>query len=150
MPTQKFNSPIERHAEALSRFAVFPAGKIAPWKQTRTFVVDATMNGTSLGQRSMVYWKERDGWFIGITDVACRKAGVDTGDVCEFVLALVEDFIPLELAVLLKQDKFAANVWNRLSPGAQRTHAMQVQAAKRPETRAKRAAWLVALLTSEH
>jgi hypothetical protein len=150
MPTLKFKSPIERHAEALARFTVFPASKIAAWKQTRTFVVDTTMNGTALGQRSMVYWKERDGWFIGITGVACRKAGVDTGDVCEFILTLVEDFVPLELAAVLKQDKFAANVWNRLSPGAQRMHAMQVQAAKRPETRAKRAVRLVELLTGEH
>lgn len=150
MPTLKLKSPIERHTEALSRFAVFPANKIAPWKQTKTFVVDASMNGTSLGQRSMVFWKERDGWFIGITDAACRKAGVDTGDICEFVLTLVEDFVPAELAVLLKRDQFAANVWNRLSPGGQRMHAMQIQAAKRPETRAKRAARLVERLTTGH
>lgn len=149
MPTIKLKSPIERHTEALSRFAVFPAQKIAIWNQTKTFVVDATMNGTSLGQRSMVYWKEREGWFIGITDSACKKAGVDTGDVCEFVLALVEDFVPEELAALLKKDRFAADVWRRISPSGQRMHAMQIQAAKQPATRARRAAKLIAQLTGK-
>ncbi len=149
MLTLKLRTPIDRHAEALARFAVFPASKIAPWNQTKTFVVDATMNGTPLGQRSMVFWKERNGWFIGITDSACRKAGVDTGDVCEFNLTLVEDFVPEELAALLKKDKFAADVWRRLSPSGQRMHAMSIQSAKQPATRARRAARLIEVLTGK-
>ena len=150
MPTLKFKAPIERHTEALARFVVFPAKKIATWNQTKTFVVDAIMNGTSLGQRSMVFWKERDGWFIGITDPACRKAGVDTGDICAFELRLVEDFVPQELASLLKQDKFAADVWRRLSPSAQRMHSMSVQDAKRTETRTRRAMRFIEKLTGKH
>jgi hypothetical protein len=149
MLTLKLKSLIERHDESLPRFAVFPAGKIAAWNQTKTFVVDATMNGLSLGQRSMVFWKERDGWFIGITDPACRKASVDTGDVCEFELTLVENFVPEELAELLKKDKFAANVWRRISPSGQRMHAMQIQSAKQPATRARRAAKLIEQLTGK-
>ncbi|MBL8524546.1 MAG: YdeI/OmpD-associated family protein, partial [Betaproteobacteria bacterium] len=145
----RFRAPIERHPEALARFAVFPASKIATWNQTKTFVVDATMNGTSLGRRSMVFWKERDGWFIGITDSACKKAGVDTGDVCTFELTLVEDFVPEELSALLKNDKFAADVWRRLSPSGQRMHAMQIQSAKQPATRMRRAEKLVQQLTGK-
>jgi Bacteriocin-protection, YdeI or OmpD-Associated/Domain of unknown function (DUF1905) len=149
MPTIKLKSPIERHDESLPRFAVFPASRIAAWSQTKTFVVDATMNGLSLGQRSMVHWKERNGWFITITDAACKKAGVNTGDVCEFELTLVEDIVPEELAALLKKDKFAADVWRRLSPSGQRMHAMNIQSAKQPATRARRAAKLIVQLTGE-
>lgn len=149
MSSLKFRAPIECHTEALSRFAVFPAQKIATWKQTKTFVVDATMNSTPLGQRSMVFWKERDGWFIGITDPACKKAGVDTGDVCAFELTLVEDFVPEELAALLKKDKFAADVWRRLSPSGQRMHAMQIQSAKQPATRLRRAQRLIDMFNSK-
>jgi len=149
MSTLKFRAPIERHAEALARFAVFPAQKIATWNQTKTFVVDATMNGTSLGQRSMVFWKERNGWFIGITDPSCKKAGVDTGDICTFELTLVEDFVPEELTALLKKDKFAADVWRRLSSSGQRMHAMQIQSAKQPATRLRRAQRLIDMFNSK-
>ncbi|MEP7155150.1 MAG: YdeI/OmpD-associated family protein [Betaproteobacteria bacterium] len=149
MPTLTFTAPIERHTDALARFAVFPAKKIAAWKQTKTFVVDALMNGTTLGHRSTVFWKERDGWFIGITDAACRKANVDTGDVCTFVLTLVEDFVPVELTQVLAQDKFAADVWRRISPSAQRMHAMQVSGGKTAETRVRRAVKLIEKLTGK-
>lgn len=149
MSSQTFRVPIERHTAALARFAVFPAAKIAAWNQSKTFIVDATMNGTSLGHRSMVFWKERAGWFIGIADPACRKAGVDTGDVCTFQLTLVEDFVPVELAQALKENKFAANIWRRLSLSGQRMHAMHVSAAKSVETRARRAAKLIEKLTGE-
>ena len=149
MSTLIFKVPIERHTEAIARFAVFPAAKIAPWKQTKTFVVDAMMNSTPLGHRSMVFWKEREGWFIGITDPACKKAGVDTGDVCTFELTLVENFVPAELTQALKENKFAANVWRRISPSGQRMHAMHVSEAKSAETRVRRAAKLIEKLTGE-
>ena len=149
MPTLTFTAAIERHDDTLVRFAVFPAAKIAAWKQTKTFVVDTFMNGTPLGHRSMVFWKERDGWFIGITDPACRKAGVDTGDVCTFELTLVDDFVPAELAQALRENKFAANVWRRISLSGQRMHAMHVSEGKSAETRVRRAAKLIEKLTGE-
>ena len=150
MPTLKFTTPIERHTEAVARFAVFPANKIAAWKQTNTFVVDASMNGTPLGHRSMVYWKERNGWFIGLSEPMCRKAGVDTGDVCEFVLTLVEEFVPAELAALLARDKAAFAVWKALSPAGQRMEALQISSAKQAATRARRAQKLIEQLKASY
>jgi len=147
MTTLSFEALIERHTDAVPRFAVFPAEKISAWRQAKTFIVDATMNGTPLGHRSMVFWNERDGWFIGITESACRKSNVDTGDICTFLLSLVEDFVPPELALLLKQDKFAADVWRRISPSGRRMHAMAIGGAKTPQTRERRAEKFIAQLT---
>jgi hypothetical protein len=91
-------------------------------------------------------------------DVSCvrfgrawlRTAGLAVGDVVEVDLAvdphpdLVE--VPDELAAAFDADPLAEHLWEGLTPGRQRSLAHSIDRGKRPETRQRRAAAIVAEL----
>jgi hypothetical protein len=135
-----FNAVIERIAPALPRFVVY-AGKA--WDETGTFTVDVSLNGISIGLRNLIPWKER-GWHFGLSQPMCHKVGLETGDPVRVEMRRLGDNRPNELKELLNSDPNALRVWNALSVGQRRDFVVFVAAAKKPETRIRRARRLVA------
>jgi Bacteriocin-protection, YdeI or OmpD-Associated len=129
---------IERKALELPRFIVIPSRLVAPWKLRGTTALEGTLNGISLGRRTIKRWDE-ERWFIEIPEPLCRQAGVDTGDTVRLVLSVAPEEMPGVLVEVLESDPAALARWQRLTPGQQRMLREDVFAAKAPETRRKRA-----------
>ena len=121
------------------RFVVYP-GKA--WNETGTFIVDVSLNGISIGLRSLIPWKER-GWHFGLSEPLCRKVGVDTGDRVHVEMRRPEDTRPDELKELLKSNPKAQKSWDGLSAGERRDLVLFVASAKKAETRMRRARGLL-------
>jgi hypothetical protein len=130
-----FDALIERIAPEVPRFVVYP-GKA--WDETGTLIVDVSLNGIPIGLRNLIPWKER-GWHFGLSQPMCRKVGVETGDRVRVEMRRLGDERPQELQELLKSDPEAQNAWNTLSTGERRDFVLFVAAAKKSETRARRA-----------
>ena len=79
-----------------------------------------------------------------------EAAGVKVGDTVRVVLALDTEprtvAPPPELAAALAKDRRAKAAWTKLSYSHQREHAQALAAAKKPETRARRLAKILATL----
>ena len=134
-----FDAPVERIAPDVPRFVVYP-GKA--WNETGTFIVDVSLNGISIGLRSLIPWKER-GWHFGLSEPLCRKVGVDTGDRVHVEMRRPEDTRPDELKELLKSNPKAQKSWDGLSAGERRDLVLFVASAKKAETRMRRARGLL-------
>ena len=130
-----FDALIERIAPEVPRFVVYP-GKA--WDETGTFIVDVSINGISIGLRSLIPWKER-GWHFGLSQPMCNKVGLETGDHVHVEMRRPGDARPQELKDLLKSNPRAQSAWNGLSSGEQRDFMLFVTAAKKSETRLRRA-----------
>jgi hypothetical protein len=130
-----FDALIERIAPEVPRFVVYP-GKA--WDETRTFIVDVSLNGIPIGLRNLIPWKER-GWHFGLSQPMCRKVGVETGDRVRVEMRRLGDALPQELEEFLKSDAKALNAWDKLSSGDRRDVVLFVAAARKSETRTRRA-----------
>lgn len=79
-----------------------------------------------------------------------RSAELSVGDVVAVHLAVDPDpdlvELPEELAALFDEDPLAEHLWEGLTPGRQRSLAHSIERGKRPETRQRRAAVIVAEL----
>src|SRR6516164_4241130 len=111
-----FDALIERIAPEVPRFVVYP-GKA--WDETRTFIVDVSLNGIPIGLRNLIPWKER-GWHFGLSQPMCRKVGVETGDRVQVEMCRLGDALPPELQKLLQGDPRAKRAWNALPAGDRR------------------------------
>ncbi len=129
---------IERKDGRLPRFLAVRARMIDGWKLDRTTIVEASIDGFAIGRRSLKQLDE-DRWFIELAQPMCERAGVDTGDRVKLSLRLASDDLPDELATLLARDRFAQAAWAKLTAAQQRMLREEVIAAKRPETRRRRA-----------
>jgi hypothetical protein len=138
-----FDASVERIAPEVPRFVVYP-GKA--WNETGTFIVDVSLNGISIGLRSLILWKER-GWHFGLSEPLCRKVGVDTEDRVHVEMRRPEDTRPSELRELLRSDPNAQKSWDGLSAGERRDLVLFVASAKKAETRMRRARRLLGPLT---
>ena len=134
-----FDAAVERIAPEVPRFVVYPG---RAWDETGTFIVDVSLNGISIGLRSLIPWKER-GWHFGLSEPMCRKVGIDTGDPVHVEMRRPQDARPHELRDLLKSNPEARKSWDRLSAGEQRDFVFFVASAKKTETRARRVQRLV-------
>lgn len=89
---------------------------------------------------------------IGIRKSHRDAAGISAGDTIEVTLALDEAprtvEPPPELAAALAKNARAKAAWHKLSYTHQREHAEAILAAKKPETRARRVAKTLAMLTT--
>lgn len=128
---------LERKALTLPRYLVIPALLLAPWKLAGTTVIEGTLNGLSLGRRTIKRWDD-ERWFLEVPEALCRQAHVDTGDLVHVVLAVASEIMPAELRELLDRDPRAHATWQRLTAGQQRMLREEILAAKSPETRRKR------------
>lgn len=129
---------IERHDPGLPRYVVVPSSVVRPWRLEGTTVVEGTLDGTDLGRRTMKRWDE-ERWFLDLPERLCRRAGVDTGDEVELVIRRASTELPAELESLLAGSLRARERWRELSASRRRMVREHVLAAKRPETRQRRA-----------
>ena len=133
---------IERKHPRLPRFIVLPSAVVRPWGLKMTTVVEGTLNGASIGRRTIKRWDD-DRWFIEIPEPLCQRAKVETGATAALEIRPASNELPKELAQLVSQDARARAAWNRLSPSRQRMLREYVAAAKTPETRLRRASDVV-------
>jgi hypothetical protein len=133
-------------------FVVIPAEVVAALKATGRTSVVGTIDGHPLRHQFMPYNFEGIGrQVVMVVNKATRQTiGKDAGDMVEFDLerdersrsADVEN--PPELAEALAADPAASAAFNALAPSRRRDHADHVAAAKRPETRLRRAGEVIA------
>lgn len=129
---------IERKDQRLPRFLVVPARLLDEWELESTTIVEATINGTAIGRRSLKRWDDAR-WFVDLAQPMCELAGVDTGDRVKLSLRLASDELPAELGTLLARNRRARAAWAKLTPAQQRMLREEVFAAKSPDTRRRRA-----------
>lgn len=134
----KLSCQIERKTDRLPRFLVVPARLLERWKLEGTAVVEAMINGTGIGRRSLKKWDD-DRWFVELAQPICERAGVDTGDRVNLCLRLASDELPDELASLLASSRTAQVAWEKLTSAQQRVLREEVFAAKSANTRRRRA-----------
>jgi hypothetical protein len=140
MKTLNITSTVEHKHQGLPRFICVQMVKVDPWKLQRTTTVEVTMNGVDIGRRSLKRWDDRNCWWMDLSNEACRKARVETGDRVQLSLKLTSEELPEELDQLLKRNARARACWEQLTPGQKRMLREEVLAAKQPATRARRAA----------
>ncbi len=136
--TLRMEAVVERHLPGMPRYVVVPASKVARWKLEGTTIVEGTLNGIPLGRRSLKPWDE-ERWFVELRNDWCRKAGISTGDRVALALALASTELPDELERVLSESAAARECWDRMTAGQRRIVREDVLAAKRPETRERRA-----------
>jgi hypothetical protein len=136
----KIRSTVIRHHPQFSRLVTIPKEKVSPWKLEQTTVVEGTINGISLGRRSLKRWDDRNCWWIDLPEPLCKKASIDTGDLVEIHIQLASEQLPDELQKLLSDNKAAKVRWDKMTTAQQRMLREEVYAAKQPEARLRRAA----------
>lgn len=129
---------VERHHPGMPRYVVVPASKVARWRLEGTTIVEGTVNGIPLGRRSLKRWGDEP-WFVELRRDWCRKAGISTGDRTELVLALASTELPDELVRVISESAAAWSCWERMTESQRRVVREDVLAAKRSETRERRA-----------
>ncbi len=135
----RFEGVVERKRPSLPRFVVAPATALAPWSLQGTTIVEVTVEGVDVGRRSLKRWEEYDGWFFDLTERQCGDAGVDTGDGVSVELRLATTAPPPELRELIDDNRVAKRAWDSLSDARRRMISEHVRAAKREDTRRRRA-----------
>lgn len=140
MKTLNITSTIEHKHEGLPRFICIPMKEVDPWKLTGTTTVDLSINGVNVGRRSLKRWDDRGCWWMDLSNEACRKAKVKTGDYVKLSLRMASEEMPAELSELIQQNANAKRCWENLTPGQQRMLREEILAAKQSSTRARRAA----------
>lgn len=136
----RIESTVERKDPSLPRFVVVPDDAVADWRLEGTTMVDVTIDGTDVGRRSLKRWRERGGWFFDLTQDQAEGADVDVGERITVELRRASTALPDELRDLLDEDPEACRRWESLTDSRRRMLAEHVRNAKRPETRARRAA----------
>jgi hypothetical protein len=110
--------------------------------------VTITINGHSWQSRVAIM---RGRYLIGLSNANRQAAGVATGDEAEVELELdTEPRVltePADFARALDADPTARAAFDRLSPSHKREHLIAIESAKKPETRARRIASAVAMLS---
>ena len=123
----------------MPRLVTVPWEAAARWKLPGTTVVEASLNGTPIGRRSLKRWDERHCWWFDLSDTLCRKLGLDVGAAVQVELRRASQELPAELSALVTRDRATRAAWSRLTPAQQRMLREEVLAAKQPATRARRA-----------
>lgn len=129
---------VQRHHPEMPRYVVVPTAVVAGWQLDGTTVVEGTLNGTSLGRRSLKRWGE-DRWFLDLPERWCRQAGIATGDRVKLALRVASTSLPEELEKVLSESPKARAAWKQMTASQKRMLREHVLAAKRPATRVRRA-----------
>ncbi len=132
-------STVSRHHPQMPRLVTVPWAVVARWKLPGTTVVEAALDGTPIGRRSLKRWDERRCWWFDLPQPLCRKLGLDEGSPVQVELRLASQEPPPELAELIARNQAARARWRALTPAQQRLLREDVLAAKQPVTRARRA-----------
>ena len=134
----RIEATVERHHPGMPRYVVVPASKVARWKLEGMTIVEGTLKGLPLGRRSLKPWDE-DRWFVELRQDWCREAGISTGDRVELVLEIASTELPDELVKVLSESGAARSCWERMTGSQRRIVREDVLAAKRSDTRERRA-----------
>lgn len=135
----RFRSAVARHHPRMPRLVTVPREQVARWKLDGTTIVEAALDGSAIGRRSLKRWDERRCWWFDLPEATCRRLGLDVGDAVQVELRRATDAPPPELARLLAADRAARAAWEGLTPAQQRMLREQVLSARQPATRSRRA-----------
>jgi hypothetical protein len=135
-------------------FVVIPADVVEALRATGRTSVTGTIDGHEFRNQFMPYTFEGVGRQVvmAVNKATRETIGKNAGDAVEFDLERDERSrsadvaIPTELAEALATDPAASAAFDALAPSRRREHAEHVGAAKRPETRLRRAAEVIAAL----
>ncbi len=122
----------------MPRYLAIPEAAIRHGRLTGTTVVEGTIDGADMSRRSLKRWG-RDRWFVDLPETLCRAVGIETGDQVELVMRVASTELPPELEDVLDKSSDARACWAAMSASQQRMVREHVMAAKRPETRRRRA-----------
>jgi hypothetical protein len=131
----------------MPRFIVIPKDAVADWRLRETTTVDGTLNGVSVGHRSLKRLDDSN-WFIDLPEPLCRRARIDTGDTVDLSLHVASTALPPELSSLLSRNAEARRTWTALTVSQQRMLREHVASARQSTTRLRRAT--CALTVSMH
>ena len=138
--TVSIEAVVERKDRALPRFVVLPADELAGWALEGTTVVDAKINDCTVGRRSLKrLGRDIDAWFIDLPSRVCDRLGIETGQRVIVTLSLAAEELPPELSALIQANPIARRKWEGLTSSQKRALREHVLAAKRVETRTRRA-----------
>ena len=144
---QRFRARLEPVPHG-GQYVVVPARVAAAAGLAHRARVRGDVNGAGYRSALMMY----SGVFhLGVHKATLQEAGVKPGARVSVTIELdaeplPTDVVPDDLAAALRRDQRAASVWTRLAPSHKREHVKALLGAKRPETRARRLAGLLAAL----
>jgi len=135
-------------------FVVIPADVVEALRATGRASVTGTIDGHEFRNQFMPYTFEGVGRQVvmAVNKATRRAIGKNAGDTVEFDLERDERSrsadvqVPPELAEALGADPAAKTAFDALAPSHRREYAEHVAEAKRPETRLRRAAEVIAAL----
>jgi hypothetical protein len=122
----------------MPRFIVISGGAVANWRLRETTTVEGTLNGVSVGRRSLKRLDDSH-WFIDLPESLCRRAHVETGDTVSISLHIASTALPPELSSLLSRNANARRTWAALTQSQQRMLREHVASARQSTTRLHRA-----------
>lgn len=143
----EFTTQLEATGGNTTGFAV-PEAVVEALGGGRRPTVTATVNDHTW-RTSIASMKGR--FLLGASAAVRQAAGIAAGQTLTVTVELdsaprtVE--VPAELAAALADRPDAAAAWDRLSYSHQRAHVEAIAAAKKPETRERRVAGAIAMLT---
>jgi hypothetical protein len=129
---------IERKHAEMPAFVVVPALQVARWKLTATTTVEGTLDGVTLGRRSLKRWDD-ERWFIELRRDMLDTLGKSPGDRATLVITRASAALPIELKSLIEADPVARRRWGSCSEAQKRMLREEVLAAKSPAARERRA-----------
>ena len=143
---QQFSSVIERHDPDLPVYLMVPNAVPGAFGQTHTFIVEANINDSPVGRRSIKPWGDGR-WFMELTKVHCARLGIGVGDRITITVNPTEEE-PAELTGSIIAHGLGDR-WSKLSAARRRALSEHVFDARRPETRKSRIERIVGGLRGE-
>jgi hypothetical protein len=138
MASLKLVVRIERKHADMPAFVVVPAAKLASWKLAVTTTVEGTLDGVSIGRRSLKRWDD-ERWFLELRRESLAAAGRSPGDRATLVIRRASAEIPAELQRLIDGDAQARKHWESRTEAQKRMLREEVLAAKSSAARERRA-----------
>jgi hypothetical protein len=140
-----FEARIERHHPNLPRFIVLSTDPTLQWDVEGTFVAEISINGHSIGRRSVKPWGDGR-WFLDVTQKLCDEFGIDTGSLVQMHLKYIADPTPSDLSDALAVNRKLEINWSSLRPTRRRQLSQWVEEARQPMIRQRRVDEIVAML----
>lgn len=138
MASLRFVARIERTHAEMPAFVIVPAAKVATWKLMATTTVEGTLDGVSLGRRSLKRWDD-ERWFIELRRDSLDALGKAPGDRVTLVIHRASTEIPAELQRLIDTDVVARECWESRTEAQRRMLREEVLAAQSSGARERRA-----------
>lgn len=138
MASVKLVVRIERKQAELPAFVVVPADAVAKWTLAGTTTVEGTVDGVSLGRRSLKRWDD-ERWFLELRRDTLEALGKAPGARVTLVLRLASTDLPEELRALLETSAVACKRWEARTEAQKRMLREDIQAVKSSAARERRA-----------